>query len=594
MIEENIDITKYTTFGIPVKARYFAEYKSEKELLKISRDSIFIDNEVLNIGGGSNLLFLGDYEGLVLHSGIKGMVRYDKNESTVYAIVGAGEKWEDFVAWTLENNLGGVENLAGIPGEVGAAPVQNVGAYGVEAGDLIFAVECFDTITRNIRRFSAEECKFGYRDSFFKNEGKGRYIVLRVSFLLRPDGLARNLEYGPLAKLESTLGHQPTIKEVADEVIKIRNSKLPNPSEIGSAGSFFKNPVIHAGRLHEIEALTGHKLTGYELANNMVKLSAAYLIDKAGLKGLRVGDAEVYKQQPLVIVNRGNATADDVKKLAEIVREEVRKEFLIDLRPEVNYISSKINVTILGSGTSKGVPEIGCDCRVCKSENILDKRTRTSALIEIGGMNILIDPSPDFRMQAIRENIYAIDAVIVTHSHYDHVGGIDDLRPFCASGDLPMYVREDVDGELRRHYDYCFKDHRYPGVPVFDMKIIGNSPFYIKGVKILPVEVMHGNKPIFGYRIGNFAYVTDAKTISPSELEKLEGLDVMVINALRDREHFSHLTLKEALTIIEEVKPKEAFLTHFNHEIGLHNELDARIPENVHPAYDGLKFSVSF
>lgn len=231
MIEENKDITSLTTFGIPVRARYFAEYSSEKELLKISRDERFINSQVLHIGGGSNLLFIGDYDGLVLHSSVKGIVRYDKDADTVYAIAGAGEKWTDFVEWTLEQGLGGVENLAGIPGEVGAAPVQNVGAYGVEAKDVVYSVECFDTFTRKVCRFSAEECRFGYRDSFFKHEGKGRYIVLRVSFRLRPDTLARNLEYGPLRELEKTLGHTPTIREVAEEVVRVRDSKLPDPAD---------------------------------------------------------------------------------------------------------------------------------------------------------------------------------------------------------------------------------------------------------------------------------------------------------------------------------------------------------------------------
>lgn len=593
MIEENKDITHLTTFGIPVKARYFAEYSSEKELLKISRDERYINSQILHIGGGSNLLFLEDYDGMVLHSAIKGIKRYDKDAATVYAIVGAGVCWNDFVDWTLEQNLAGVENLAGIPGEVGAAPVQNVGAYGVEAGDTIFAVECFDTSTRTVRRFTAEECHFGYRDSFFKNAGRGRYIVLRVSFRLRPDGVARNLDYGPLRDLSQRVGHAPSIREVAEEVVKIRDSKLPNPAEIGSAGSFFKNPVVHKGKINEVEVLTGIRLEGYPVGENFVKLSAAWLIDHAGLKGRMVGGAQIYEKQPLVIVNRGNATADDVKNLAELVRTEVRRKFLIDLNPEVNYISTKIDVTILGTGTSKGVPEIGCDCRVCCSESSFDKRTRTSALVSVGGINILIDPSPDFREQALREHIYRVDAVLITHIHYDHVGGIDDLRPFCASGKLPMYVREDVDKGLRSHYDYCFSENHYPGVPTFDMKVIANNPFYIKGVKIEPIEVMHGKKIIFGYRIGKFAYITDAKHIAAREIDKLQGVDTLVINALRDRDHFSHFTVNEALEVISEIQPRVAYLTHFNHEIGLHDEIDNRLPDNVHPAYDGLRLVIT-
>ena len=205
-IIENKDITEFTTFGIPVKARYFAEYSSERELLALSRREEFINNEVLHIGGGSNLVFLNDYNGLVLHSSIKGISEYRKDEDTVFAIVGAGEKWTDFVEWCLDCSLAGVENLAHIPGEVGASAIQNVGAYGVEAKDVIHAVECFDTITRKTVRFSNKECKFGYRDSVFKHEGRGRYFVLRVSFRLNPDGKACNLEYGPLKTLADRLG----------------------------------------------------------------------------------------------------------------------------------------------------------------------------------------------------------------------------------------------------------------------------------------------------------------------------------------------------------------------------------------------------
>lgn len=590
--EENKDITSLTTFGIPVKARYFAEYKSEKELLRISRTPEFLENEVLHIGGGSNLLFMRDYDGLVLHSGIRGIKRYDKDPETVFVIAGAGEKWTDFVEWCLDQGLAGVENLADIPGEVGAAPVQNVGAYGVEARDVIHAVECFDTVTRSTRRFTNEDCLFGYRDSFFKNAGKGRFYILRVSFRLRPDTKASNLEYGPLRQLQERLGHTPSIREVAEEVTKIRESKLPNPSETGSAGSFFKNPVVSAGLHKEMERICGERIPMHPAGEKLVKLSAAWLIDHAGMKGARKGGAECYPNQPLVIANTGNATAEDVAGLSKEIRDAVRRKYLVDLRPEVNFIDTKIKVTVLGSGTSKGVPEIGCQCHVCRSEDEKDKRLRASVLVETQGLTLLIDPSPDLRQQALLHDLCHVDAVLVTHSHYDHVGGMDDLRPFCAMEDLPVYVRKDVDSDLHRRLDYCFREHLYPGVPKFDMRIIGNTPFYIKGVKIIPVEVMHGEVPIYGYRIGDFAYITDAKSIPEREMEKLEGLDTMILNALRDTPHMAHFSIPEALEIIRELHPRRAFLTHFNHEAGLHRDMEARLPENVRPAYDGLQFEV--
>ncbi len=593
-IEDNKDLTPYTTFGIPAKARYFAEYASEKELLKLSREDLFINNEVLHIGGGSNLLFCSDFNGLVLHSGIKGIKRYQKDEKTVYAIAGAGEKWTDFVDWTIKEGLGGIENLAGIPGEVGASAVQNVGAYGVEAGDRIYSVECFDVQTRTVRTFKRDECRFSYRDSMFKNEGKGRFIVLRVSYLLDPSPIAKTLTYEPLASWAKTLGHEPTIEETAREVCRIRAEKLPDPKDIGSAGSFFKNPVLRKRFVEECEMMSGLSIRKIPLQEEgKVKVPAGWLIDQAGLKGFHVGAARVYPENALVIVNEGGATARDVKELAEIVRREVKRKFNIDLQPEVNYIDTRIKVTVLGSGTSKGVPEIGCECDVCKSPFEKDKRLRASILVETEGMRILIDASPDLRTQALKHNIHHLDALLITHIHYDHVGGIDDLRPYYMGSSLPIYLRSDVAADLRRRLDYCFRDNPYPGVPKLDLHIIDKTPFFLKGLKIEPVEVLHGKLPILGYRIGRFAYITDAKSISEAEKEKLEGLDVLIVNALRDRDHFAHFTIDEALALIRDVKPKRAFLTHMNHEAGRHHDLLKRLPENVEPCYDGMQIEIS-
>ncbi len=590
--EKDKDLTPLTTFGIPAKARLFAEYSSVKELLKISRTEEFINNEVLHIGGGSNLLFASDFDGLVLHSGLKGIMRYDKDPATVFAMAYAGEKWDDFVNWCINEGLAGLENLAGIPGEVGAAPVQNIGAYGVEVKDLIHSVLCFDTVTRETVRFSGEECRFGYRDSFFKHEGKGRYYVIRVSFRLRKSELAANLDYSPLKKFAEQLGRTPTTRELADEVIRIRNQKLPDPQEIGSAGSFFKNPVVNRYFYQEQMLGVDPDIPCYEVDEHHVKLPAGWLIEHAGLKGFRIGGAEVYPRQCLVIANAGNATAADVIRLSDHIVETVLQKYAVVLRPEVNIIDTDIDVIVLGSGTSKGVPEVACACRVCRSESAFDKRLRASVLVKTHGLTLLIDASPDFRQQALTHNIYNIDAAIITHSHYDHVGGLDDLRPFCAFGNVPLYMRPDVNDDLHRRLDYCFREHPYPGVPTFEVHQLSGQPFYIDGLKIIPINVMHGQLPIFGYRIGDFAYITDAKTIPEEEIEKLYGLKVLIVNSLRQREHFAHFSVAEALHLIDEIKPQEAYLTHFNHEIGLHSELEQQLPPHVHPCYDGLTIHI--
>lgn len=603
MIEENKDITRFTTFGIPVKTRYFAEYTSEKELLKITRSKEYLENNVLHIGGGSNLLFLSDFDGVVLHSAMRKITRYDKNDNETFVIAEAGVKWSDLIDFCLNENLAGLENLADIPGEVGASAVQNVGAYGVEAGDLIKYVLCFDTVTRTTVRFEAEECQFAYRDSRFKNDWKGRYYILKVAFSLIPGGEPKALSYGPLKELSSRLGRTPTIREVAEEVSAIRNSKLPNPEEIGSAGSFFKNPEVRKRYWEELKHLSGVDIPAFPLPKKnpedeeeveMVKINAAWLIDQAGLKGTRIGGASVYRKQPLVIVNDGNATGEDVRKLADIVMREVKRKFYIDLYPEVNYIDSRIHVTLLGSGTSKGVPEVGCLCPVCLSSDPHDKRLRASVLVRTQGLTILIDPSPDFREQALREGIRDVDAVLITHIHYDHVSGIDDLRPLSANKEIPIYLREDVAENMKKHYDYVFRDHPYPGVPKLELKVRDNRPFYIKGVRITPIEVMHGSMPIYGYRIGDFAYITDAKTISLEEREKLYGLKVLFINALRKRQHFAHFSVEEALEIIQEVRPEKAYLTHMSHEIGKHALIPSiySLPSNVRPGYDGLRVTI--
>ena len=247
-----------------------------------------------------------------------------------------------------------------------------------------------------------------------------------------------------------------------------------------------------------------------------------------------------------------------------------------------------MKIRILGSGTSTGVPQIGCTCPVCTSTDPKDNRLRASAIVETDDARILIDCGPDFRTQVLRLPFEKIDGVLITHEHYDHVGGLDDLRPFCRFGSVPIYAENYVAQGLRLRMPYCFVDHRYPGVPNICLQEIGLSPFLIEGIEIVPIRVMHYKLPILGYRIGRFAYITDALTIPESEYEKLKDIDVLVVNALRKKPHLSHQTLADALRIIDRVGPREAYLVHMSHHMGLTLEVEKELPAHVHFAYDGL------
>lgn len=246
-------------------------------------------------------------------------------------------------------------------------------------------------------------------------------------------------------------------------------------------------------------------------------------------------------------------------------------------------------IEFLGTGTSTGVPQIGCGCEVCKSADRRDNRLRTSAIIRTKGKSILIDCGPDFRTQILRSGSPGIDCLLLTHIHYDHVGGIDDLRPYTKDGAFPVYARADVINDLKVRLPYCFQEHPYPGVPKFDFKVVEDDhDFNFCGIDIMPISVMHYKLPIFGYRIGSIAYITDAKRIAPEQIEKLHGLEVLVINSLQFEQHLSHMTLEESLDIINQVKPKMAYLTHMGHHMGLHAQTEKILPPNVKLAYDGL------
>lgn len=253
-----------------------------------------------------------------------------------------------------------------------------------------------------------------------------------------------------------------------------------------------------------------------------------------------------------------------------------------------------MKITFLGTGTSQGIPIIGSNHPVCLSDNIKDKRLRSSIYIKYEDIDILIDCGPDFRQQAIRAKLKKLDAVLLTHEHSDHTAGLDDLRPFYfRQGNLPIYAERRVIESLEVRYNYIFrKENKYPGVLTFDINNISNNPFFISKIKIIPIQVYHNKLPVFGFRINDFAYITDAKTIPANELIKFDGLNVLVINALRQEPHLSHFNLKEALDFINLVNPKKTYLTHISHHLGFHSEVEKSLPENVFLAYDNLKISV--
>lgn len=249
-----------------------------------------------------------------------------------------------------------------------------------------------------------------------------------------------------------------------------------------------------------------------------------------------------------------------------------------------------MKVTFLGTGTSQGVPIITCTCVVCSSTDPRDNRLRSSVLIETERTNIVIDTGPDFRQQMLRENVHKVDAILFTHGHKDHTAGFDDIRGFNwkTKEAMEVYSNEEVEIVLKRDFHYAFAEHKYPGVPNLNLNVIQNKNFMIRDIPITPIEVLHYKLPVFGYRIGDFSYITDANFISESEKEKLKGSKVLVLNALRKSEHISHFTLDQAVAIAREIGAEQTYLIHMSHQMGLHAEVDSELPEGINLAYDGL------
>ena len=344
------DLTKMNTFGMKVKARCFMEYDSVADLVDIEFEELA--RPVLHIGGGSNLLFTDDFKGTVLHSKIDFIEVLDScdgaaEDGPVLVSVGAGVVFDDFCDWAAKEGLWGVENLSYIPGEVGAAAVQNIGAYGVEVKDVIHTVYCYDTVEEEFVSIPVEDCEYGYRDSVFKDpEIKGRYIVTHVVFALSREPRPR-LDYGHLRDAVADAAQQADLTPalIRKVIIRIRKEKLPEPSVMGSAGSFFKNPVISAEHFARIEASAkaehgaDYKVPHYDLPDGVVKVPAAWMIEQCGWKGRRSGGAAVYEKQPLVIVNyTGEAYPEEIIGLERRIIESVKDKFGIELHPEVEHI----------------------------------------------------------------------------------------------------------------------------------------------------------------------------------------------------------------------------------------------------------------
>lgn len=336
MLQENINITPFTTFGVKVISRYFATFSSIEELRKLLAE--VKDQQLLVLGGGSNMLFRKDYEGITIKNEITGISVIEENEESVLLKVGAGEVWHNFVLYSIEHNLGGIENLSLIPGSVGASPMQNIGAYGVEIKDVFDSLEAIEIATGELHTFSHQDCQFGYRESVFKKELKGKYIIVSVSYKLSKQPKL-NTSYGAINSELAKRGiTQPSIKDVSDVVIAIRQSKLPDPKEIGNAGSFFKNPVIPKSHYIALQK-TYENIPSYPVSEDTVKVPAGWLIDNAGWKGKTIGEYGVHKNQALVLVNYGKANGNDIFQLSEDIIADIYKRYQIKLEREVNIIA---------------------------------------------------------------------------------------------------------------------------------------------------------------------------------------------------------------------------------------------------------------
>ncbi|MGB5243530.1 MAG: UDP-N-acetylmuramate dehydrogenase [Lutimonas sp.] len=335
IVKKNISLKPYNTFGIEVFADEFIEIQELSELQKL----IERNTDFFILGGGSNILFTKNINKPVLKIQTKGKTVKEKSDNHfAYVQAEAGESWHEFVLWCIENGYGGLENLSLIPGNVGTAPIQNIGAYGIELKDVFDSLEALHIPTNQIKSFSKTECNFGYRESFFKNDGKNEYIILNVTFKLTKINHQIKTDYGAIRDELNKKGiKNPGIREVSEAVIAIRQSKLPDPKDIGNSGSFFKNPVISKKLFSKLQS-KNKDIPSYLVSENEIKIPAGWLIEQCGFKGKRLGNTGVHEKQALVLVNYGKATGKEVLDLARLIQTQVKKTFEIDLEMEVNII----------------------------------------------------------------------------------------------------------------------------------------------------------------------------------------------------------------------------------------------------------------
>jgi UDP-N-acetylmuramate dehydrogenase len=331
-MKKNISLKSFHTFGISVKAAKYAEIKSSADL----QDFIPLQESFLILGGGSNILFTKDFEGLVIHNKIRGIEIVSENDDKVILQIGSGENWHSLVLWCIEKGYGGIENLSLIPGCVGAAPIQNIGAYGVEFKEVFHSLEAIDLKTGTTKIFKHKDCQFGYRDSVFKKELKGKFCITSVSICLSKKP-SFNISYGVIKNILEASGEELSIKAVSNAVIKIRTEKLPDPKKIGNSGSFFTNPIIPLNQLSLLKSKFPN-IPIYPVGEKEVKIAAGWLIDHLGWKGYRKGDAGVHKNQALVLVNYGNAKGVEIWNLAKSIQISVFEEYGILLETEVNIL----------------------------------------------------------------------------------------------------------------------------------------------------------------------------------------------------------------------------------------------------------------